>query len=544
VYAVRWQEKEVALKLPQADLGERDRTHFLREAALLQKAKHTGVVEVLDAGTLSDGRPYLVMPLLEGVSLAELIKRRGKLALDEALGLFLPLAEAVAHLHALGLAHRDIKPENVYYLETEKRLLLLDFGIARETDKPPSTTTQANIVRGTPATMAPERFFGARATATSDAYELALVLYAMLTGALPWGESTDASERLSPKSPSELGVSVPEAVESAILEALSTRPERRPSVRALIDRLSAQTPTSSTQSARTTVATTPPPPASAPDPERVTKALSVAPPDRTTAASAHAPPSKSSPFLLVGAVVAALGVGAFVARAWPTASASSAANSVTTTTPTAPASASAQTTETVAALPTASATAEGASAPTASAARGASAKPADSAVARSGSAAPTSSASTGPAPSMSGSACHQLRVFNCSHNTSVSEIGCKHLGDGTLEESYTAAQEANCRASLDSLRAANAAPLPADSESGLEYCARLRDAYCSPELSGLWPAKTLCAQGQALYQQNRARQGQARVEANNTCAQMLPGLVQTLKKDYEGTSPPPGFTNP
>jgi hypothetical protein len=145
---------------------------------------------------------------------------------------------------------------------------------------------------------------------------------------------------------------------------------------------------------------------------------------------------------------------------------------------------------------------------------------------------------------MSGSACHQLRVFNCSHNTSVSEIGCKHLADGTLEESYTEKQEASCRASLESLHAANAAPLPSDSESGLEYCARLRDAYCSPELSGLWPAKTLCAQGQALYKQNRAMQGAARVEANNRCAQMLPGLVQTLKKDYEGTSPPPGFTNP
>jgi eukaryotic-like serine/threonine-protein kinase len=179
VYAARQEGRRVALKVSIDDLPERDRKHFLEEAALLSRISHPGVVEILDSGLFDDGRPYLVMPLLDGKTLAERLQR-GRIETDLALRLFAQLAGAVAALHEVGIVHRDIKSENVMYLEQEERLVLLDFGIAREIDRPASTTTRMNLVRGTPGCMAPERFFGTRASASSDVYELAVVLYAMV----------------------------------------------------------------------------------------------------------------------------------------------------------------------------------------------------------------------------------------------------------------------------------------------------------------------------------------------------------------------------
>ena len=132
-----------------------------------------------------------------------------------------------AALHEAGLLHRDLKPENVF-LPNDGGAKLLDFGIAKDISAPSSTTTQAGVARGTPATMAPERFFGAPASESSDVYELALLLYAMLVGHLPWADTTDASVRLDPVSPIDAGAGVSKKLSVEIMRALSTRPERRP----------------------------------------------------------------------------------------------------------------------------------------------------------------------------------------------------------------------------------------------------------------------------------------------------------------------------
>jgi serine/threonine-protein kinase len=191
---------------------------------MLRQLDHRGVVEVLDAGRLPDGRPFLVMPLLDGETLASRIER-GPLPFDEALVLLDTLADAVGAIHDAGLVHRDIKPENVFLVDGQP--VLLDFGIA----KGPSgnaTTTETGLVRGTIAVMAPERFFGKPATSASDIYELAVTFYAALTGVLPWDDPQHPDARLAPTLPSEHGVALPEAVEDELLSALSTRAERRP----------------------------------------------------------------------------------------------------------------------------------------------------------------------------------------------------------------------------------------------------------------------------------------------------------------------------
>lgn len=266
VYRALWDGQDVALKVPrERELTPKDQERFLEEAKMLERVRHRAVVEVLGSGRLPDGLPYLVMRRYEGQTLAEYLAAQGALSLAHALDLFEQLASAVETLHDAGLLHRDLKPENLLMVEGGRAVKLLDFGIAKEIDAPASTTTQAGIARGTPATMAPERFFGAPASKSTDVYELAVVFYAMLVGRLPWNDVTNVQARLNPLSPSEAGAAVPETLSSTVMEALSTRPERRPSgVPELVQRVRASVRTGAT-TGRVTAATSisaPPPPLS------------------------------------------------------------------------------------------------------------------------------------------------------------------------------------------------------------------------------------------------------------------------------------------
>jgi serine/threonine-protein kinase len=217
----------LALKVLRAELApsERERRRFLEEAERMQRLHAPGLVELLEAGLLPDGRPYLAMPLLDGETLSARL-RRGPLDAATAVRYFGVLARAVHALHAAGMVHRDVKPENVIIVDDAP--VLLDFGIARDIDDDTTTTTAEGRVRGTPAYMAPERFFGAPASVRSDVYELGVVLYTMLVGRLPWGSEKNVTERLNPASPRDAGADVSSALATVILRALSTRPEMRP----------------------------------------------------------------------------------------------------------------------------------------------------------------------------------------------------------------------------------------------------------------------------------------------------------------------------
>ena len=232
VYAAWWHDRPVALKVLKegVDVTDKERARFVEEATKIRAVLHPALVTLLDAGTLPDGRPYLAMPRLHGETLHQRALR-GALPLEESVATFTALAAGVAALHDAGIVHRDIKPENVFLEETDAgtRPILLDFGIARDVAAPDSTTTQSGVVRGTPAYMAPERFFGSAASVRTDVYELAVTLYVMLTGSLPWAATSgDASARLDPPPPSAKGAEVPAALEAALLRAMSTRPEARP----------------------------------------------------------------------------------------------------------------------------------------------------------------------------------------------------------------------------------------------------------------------------------------------------------------------------
>lgn len=236
VYDATWGPRRVALKVLHPSLvgTPKDRSQFLAEAQRLQQITHPSVVKVLAVGQLPDGRPYLAMERLDGETLASVVMR-GPLPLTSALEMFGELCAAVAALHEQQLIHRDLKPENVFVV-AQKHAVLLDFGIAKDLAAPASTITQEGNVRGTPAYMAPERFFGQPAGIATDVYELAVTLYVMLAGRLPWDDVADPETRLSPRSLRDHAPDVPEALDIEVRRALSTRVQNRPSsAAALLD---------------------------------------------------------------------------------------------------------------------------------------------------------------------------------------------------------------------------------------------------------------------------------------------------------------------
>jgi len=224
--------RRLALKvLRENALSFEQKKAFMQEATLLAAIDHPGVVKVFGFGMLPDHRPYLAMERLEGEPLAARL-RRGPLVPSEAFALFAQLGEALAALHAQGLLHRDVKPENIFLTygvpygagERQAQAVLFDFGLVEnESDY-----------------MAPERVLGAPASVASEVFELATTLFAMLCGRLPWDEHGSAEARLHPRTPSAVGVPLPEDMEAELMRALSSKVERRPSsVRILADRVSA-----------------------------------------------------------------------------------------------------------------------------------------------------------------------------------------------------------------------------------------------------------------------------------------------------------------
>ncbi len=229
VYCAEGRAGRVAIKILRSDLEftERERRHFVDEAERMRRVRHPNLIEVVASGELGDGRPYIVMPRLVGQTLAKRLEQ-GPLTMPAALSYFDQLCEGVAAMHRAGLMHRDIKPDNLFLDESSERLILLDFGIARDADAPTTTTTQAGRIHGTPAYMAPERFFGTSASIATDVYELAVVFFMMVTARLPWRSDSLASSRLHPVGLLDSGVRASRSLDAMLLRALSTRPENRP----------------------------------------------------------------------------------------------------------------------------------------------------------------------------------------------------------------------------------------------------------------------------------------------------------------------------
>ena len=186
--------RAVAIKVLHAD-GAASRevvTRFEREAQLVNLIRHPNVVDVFDFGELDDGRPYFVMELLRGVDLRELIARDGAMPIATALELLAPLCDALDAAHAKGVVHRDIKPSNVFVATAgdARRVVLLDFGVAKLLGDTGPSLTRSRQAIGTPTSMAPEQVRGEAVDARTDVYALGSLAYTMLTGRQPFAAET------------------------------------------------------------------------------------------------------------------------------------------------------------------------------------------------------------------------------------------------------------------------------------------------------------------------------------------------------------------
>jgi eukaryotic-like serine/threonine-protein kinase len=178
--------RDVAIKLLGPTPDEVARERFSREARSAARLHHPNIVGVYDTG-VDGGRPYLVMELVRGRSLADLLKDEGPLEADQAVAITLGVLEGLEAAHRAGMVHRDVKPANVL-LPDDGGVKLSDFGIAKALDETATGLTTAGSLVGTPTYLAPELVGGSPPSPASDVYSVGCLLYAQLTGDPPFTE--------------------------------------------------------------------------------------------------------------------------------------------------------------------------------------------------------------------------------------------------------------------------------------------------------------------------------------------------------------------
>lgn len=244
-------KKVVKLLLAEYSRNEVIRQRFEREATAASRLKHRNIVTIDDFGVLPDGQMFLVMPFLDGRPLDAHIRQNGTLTLHHTFHIIVQLCRALQHLHDHGIVHRDLKPGNAFIVATDDNpyeVILIDLGIARDiANEAGSFKTQTGMAMGTPGYMAVEQFGNAaNATPAADLYAVAIIVWEMLTGHLPWGvHDTHVLYHLQmtrrPEPPP--GHAIPADVLSLLLQTLSPDPAFRPqSARAFAVALAATVP--------------------------------------------------------------------------------------------------------------------------------------------------------------------------------------------------------------------------------------------------------------------------------------------------------------
>jgi hypothetical protein len=247
--------RPVALKLlhPEVEGIEEVTLRFEREAFATGRVDHPNCVNVSDFGCLEDGTLYMVLEVLDGVSLFDLIDKEGTIEWRRALHIGRHVLSALACAHDAGIVHRDVKPENVILVDQDEDpdfAKILDFGIAKLFDGAnlPSNDprlTQLGVTIGTPTYIAPEQAFGQPIDARADLYALSVMLYEMITGVPPFDAddvvallSMHASAEVPPFRKVAPEVRVPKSVERLISQGLEkNRDDRVPTAAEYIARI-------------------------------------------------------------------------------------------------------------------------------------------------------------------------------------------------------------------------------------------------------------------------------------------------------------------
>ncbi|MEP7052664.1 MAG: serine/threonine-protein kinase [Pseudomonadota bacterium] len=238
VYEVRHRAlgKHFALKALRKDLASDGEiaARFMQEARTAASVSHPGLVEITDFGSLPSGQPFFVMELLEGQSLAALIRRGGPIPAGRGVDIIRQVAEALAAAHERSIIHRDLKPDNIHITPVEggrDRVTIVDFGLARVIGA--SRLTRAGMVFGTPHYMSPEQAMGEVTDHRADVYALGVVMYEMFTGSVPFEADSymgvlTKHMYMAPTPPSQVaGTGKLGALEGMLLRCLEKKPEQR-----------------------------------------------------------------------------------------------------------------------------------------------------------------------------------------------------------------------------------------------------------------------------------------------------------------------------
>ncbi len=237
-------KREVAIKLPLAGsfLTAKAKIRFEREIELVAQMHHPNIVTVHDSGLTPDGRYFIVMELIDGVTLDRFIASGGEQStvtgrrrVEFILRLFARIAGAVQHAHARGVIHRDLKPGNVL-VDAQGQPHVVDFGLARRGEwSPENSPTLVDEFQGTPAYASPEQVGGdPRAIdVRTDIYSMGVMLYRALTGHWPYAVDGSLSDQIRnikhalPPAPSRRVRHVDPDVDTVVLTALAKEPQRR-----------------------------------------------------------------------------------------------------------------------------------------------------------------------------------------------------------------------------------------------------------------------------------------------------------------------------
>ncbi|MFF4776177.1 serine/threonine-protein kinase [Microtetraspora fusca] len=214
------------------------RARFAQEARTAARVVHPNVVSVYDVGE-HGGRPFLVMELLSGRSLAEELAARGPLGVDEVRHLVGQVAVALDAAHRAGVVHRDIKPANLH-LTDSGQVKVVDFGIARLADEAAGRLTAVGVIVGTAAYLSPEQIMGRPGDAASDMYALGCVWYELLCGHPPFAGSSAELVfqhiQQPPPPPRRFRPELPADLEALVLALLEKEPSARPKAGEVIAR--------------------------------------------------------------------------------------------------------------------------------------------------------------------------------------------------------------------------------------------------------------------------------------------------------------------
>ena len=237
-------KRVVALKVLKEENfhDENQKKRFKHESLITAQLDHPHIVRIIERGEMEDCW-YIAMELLQGESLALLIRRGGRLAVSAALDIMLQIVDALRAIHAQNIVHRDLKPENIMVSAGHGRqhfVKLLDFGLAITPAQ--SRLTMSGVVMGTIRYLPPERISDGTSSPAGDIYSAGIILYEMLTGSKPfWSEATgEVIHRILktyPLPPIEISREVPGELNALIMAMIDKEPARRPALDAITDEL-------------------------------------------------------------------------------------------------------------------------------------------------------------------------------------------------------------------------------------------------------------------------------------------------------------------